>query len=131
VKFESAGVRNGYNATGVVDFHCAVLKPRDLRDLDKRRSVEVIDRLRTARCNSAIFSLAITTPEMFSGLTYHGDAVFVHRSIDAAVVREQGGGPVPRAHVELLTSENVLLGASETDRAAATLKKTWSPAVTF
>jgi hypothetical protein len=48
-----------------------------------------------------------------------------------AVVREQGGRPVPRAHVELLTSENILLGASETDRHGATLKKTWSPAVTF
>ena len=34
----------------------------------------------------------------------------------AAVVREQGGTPVPRAHVELLTPENVLLLASETDR---------------
>jgi Carboxypeptidase regulatory-like domain len=34
----------------------------------------------------------------------------------AAVVREQGGTPVPRAHVELLTSENVLLVATETDR---------------
>jgi hypothetical protein len=34
----------------------------------------------------------------------------------AAVVREQGGTPVPRAHVEILNSENVLLAASETDR---------------
>lgn len=34
----------------------------------------------------------------------------------AAVVREQGGTPVSRAHVELLTSENVLLVATETDR---------------
>lgn len=34
----------------------------------------------------------------------------------AAVVREQDGAPVPRARVELLTSENVLLVASETDR---------------
>ena len=41
----------------------------------------------------------------------------------AAVVREQGGAPVPRAHVELLSSQNVLLGASETDRAGRYVKK--------
>jgi hypothetical protein len=41
----------------------------------------------------------------------------------AAVVREQGGTPVPRAHVELLTSENVLLGTSETDRNGRFVKK--------
>jgi hypothetical protein len=41
----------------------------------------------------------------------------------AAVVREQGGAPVARAHVELLTSENVLLGISETDRAGRYIKK--------
>jgi hypothetical protein len=41
----------------------------------------------------------------------------------AAVVREQGGAPVPRAHVELLSSENVLLGTSETDRAGRYIKK--------
>ena len=33
----------------------------------------------------------------------------------AAVVREQGGAPVSRAHVELLSSDNVLLATSETD----------------
>jgi Carboxypeptidase regulatory-like domain len=41
----------------------------------------------------------------------------------AAVVREQGGTPVPRAHVELLTSENVLLAASETDRNGRFIRK--------
>ena len=41
----------------------------------------------------------------------------------AAVVREQGGAPVPRAHVELLTSQNVLLGTSETDRDGRYVKK--------
>ena len=41
----------------------------------------------------------------------------------AAIVREQGGAPVPRAHVELLSSENVLLGTSETDRAGRYIKK--------
>jgi uncharacterized membrane protein len=41
----------------------------------------------------------------------------------AAVVREQGGAPVPRAHVELLSAQNVLLGASETDRAGRYVKK--------
>ncbi len=45
----------------------------------------------------------------------------------AAVVREQGGGPLPRAHVELLTSENVLLGASETDRRGRYVKKDLEP----
>jgi Carboxypeptidase regulatory-like domain len=45
----------------------------------------------------------------------------------AAVVREQGGAPVPRAHVELLTSENVLLGASETDRRGRFVKKDLEP----
>jgi Carboxypeptidase regulatory-like domain len=45
----------------------------------------------------------------------------------AAVVREQGGAPVPRAHVELLTSENVLLGASETDRRGHYVKKDLEP----
>jgi hypothetical protein len=33
----------------------------------------------------------------------------------AAVVREQGGAPVSRAHVEVLSSDNVLLATSETD----------------
>ena len=47
----------------------------------------------------------------------------------AAVVREQGGAPVPRAHVELLTSQNILLGNSETDRDGRYVKRTWSPAV--
>jgi hypothetical protein len=41
----------------------------------------------------------------------------------AAVVREQGGTPVPRAHVELLTSENVLLATSETDRNGRFIRK--------
>jgi Carboxypeptidase regulatory-like domain len=41
----------------------------------------------------------------------------------AAVVREQGGTPVPRAHVEFLTSENVLLGTSETDRNGRFVRK--------
>jgi hypothetical protein len=45
----------------------------------------------------------------------------------AAVVLEQGGAPVPRAHVELLTSENVLLGASETDRRGRYVKKDLEP----
>ena len=38
-------------------------------------------------------------------------------------VREQGGSPVARAHVEILTSENVLLAASETDRNGRFIKK--------
>ena len=41
----------------------------------------------------------------------------------AAVVREQGGTPVPRAHVELLSSDNVLLATSETDRNGRFIKK--------
>ncbi|HEX6174331.1 MAG TPA: carboxypeptidase-like regulatory domain-containing protein [Candidatus Binatia bacterium] len=41
----------------------------------------------------------------------------------AAVVREQGGKPVPRAHVELLSPDNVLLAASETDRNGRFIKK--------
>ena len=41
----------------------------------------------------------------------------------AAVVREQGGTPVPRAHVELLSPDNVLLAASETDRNGRFIKK--------
>jgi hypothetical protein len=45
----------------------------------------------------------------------------------AAVVREQGGAPVARAHVELLTSENVLLGASDTDRRGRYVKKDLEP----
>ena len=45
----------------------------------------------------------------------------------AAVVREQGGTPVPRAHVELLSSQNVLLGASETDRDGRYIKKDLEP----
>jgi len=45
----------------------------------------------------------------------------------AAVVREQGGAPVPRAHVELLTSQNVLLGTSETDRDGRYVKKDVEP----
>ena len=45
----------------------------------------------------------------------------------AAVVREQGGAPVPRAHVELLTSQNVLLGTSETDRRGRYVKKDLEP----
>ena len=45
----------------------------------------------------------------------------------AAVVREQGGAPVPHVHVELLTSQNVLLGASETDRGGRYEKKDLEP----
>jgi hypothetical protein len=45
----------------------------------------------------------------------------------AAVVREQGGAPVPRAHVELLNSQNVLLGTSETDRRGRYVKKDLEP----
>jgi len=45
----------------------------------------------------------------------------------AAVVREQGGAPVPRAHVELLTAQNVLLGNAETDRNGRFLKKDLEP----
>jgi hypothetical protein len=45
----------------------------------------------------------------------------------AAVVREQGGAPVARAHVELLSSQNVLLGASETDRDGRYIKKDLEP----
>ena len=45
----------------------------------------------------------------------------------AAVVREQGGAPVARAHVELLTSQNVLLGKAETDRSGRFIKKDLEP----
>jgi Carboxypeptidase regulatory-like domain len=45
----------------------------------------------------------------------------------AAVVREQGGAPVSRAHVERLTSQNVLLGTSETDRSGRYVKKDLEP----
>jgi hypothetical protein len=41
----------------------------------------------------------------------------------AAVVREQGGTPVPRAHVELLSSDNVLLATAETDRNGRFIRK--------
>jgi Carboxypeptidase regulatory-like domain len=45
----------------------------------------------------------------------------------AAVVREHGGAPVGRAHVELLSSQNVLLGTSETDRDGRYIKKDLEP----
>jgi hypothetical protein len=45
----------------------------------------------------------------------------------AAVVREQGGAPLGRAHVELLTSQNILLGTSETDRDGRYIKKDLEP----
>jgi hypothetical protein len=45
----------------------------------------------------------------------------------SAVVRAQGGAPVSRAHVELMTSQNVLLGASETDRDGRYVKKELEP----
>jgi hypothetical protein len=45
----------------------------------------------------------------------------------SAVVRAQGGAPVSRAHVELLTSQNVLLGTSETDRDGRYVKKELEP----
>jgi Carboxypeptidase regulatory-like domain len=45
----------------------------------------------------------------------------------SAVVRAQGGAPVSRAHVELLTSENVLLGTSETNRDGRYVKKDLEP----
>jgi hypothetical protein len=41
----------------------------------------------------------------------------------AAVIREQGGTPVARAHIELLSSDNVLLAASETDRNGRFIRK--------
>ena len=45
----------------------------------------------------------------------------------AAIVREQGGAVVPRAQVELLTSQNVLLGTSETDRDGRYVRKDLEP----
>lgn len=45
----------------------------------------------------------------------------------SAVVRSQGGAPVSRAHVELLTAQNVLLGTSETNRDGRFLKKDLEP----
>jgi hypothetical protein len=45
----------------------------------------------------------------------------------AAIVRAQDGAPVAHAHVELLTSENVLLGTSETDRNGRYVKKELEP----
>jgi len=45
----------------------------------------------------------------------------------AAVVREHGGAPVTRAQVELLTSQNVLLVTSETDRDGRYVKKDLEP----
>jgi hypothetical protein len=45
----------------------------------------------------------------------------------SAVVRAEGGSPVSRAHVELLTSQNVLLSASETDRNGRYVKKDLEP----
>ena len=45
----------------------------------------------------------------------------------SAVVRAQGGAPVSRAYVELLTSQNVLLGAAETDRGGRYVKKDLEP----
>jgi len=45
----------------------------------------------------------------------------------AAVVREQSGAPISRAHVELLSSQNILLGTSETDRNGRYLKKDLQP----
>ena len=41
----------------------------------------------------------------------------------AAVIRDQGGAPIARAHVELLSSDNVLLAASETDRNGRFIRK--------
>jgi hypothetical protein len=45
----------------------------------------------------------------------------------AAVVRDHGGTPIPRAHVELLSSQNVVLGTSETDRDGRYVKKDLEP----
>lgn len=45
----------------------------------------------------------------------------------SAVVRAQGGAPVSRAQVELLTSQNVLLGTAETDRGGRYVKKDLEP----
>ena len=45
----------------------------------------------------------------------------------SAVVRAQGGAPVSRANVELLTSQNVLLGTAETDRGGRYVKKDLEP----
>ena len=45
----------------------------------------------------------------------------------AAVVRDQGGAPIPRAHVELLSSQNILLGTAETDRDGRYVKKDLEP----
>ncbi len=44
-----------------------------------------------------------------------------------AVVREQSGAPVARAHVELLSSQKILLGTSETDRNGRYVKKDLPP----
>jgi hypothetical protein len=45
----------------------------------------------------------------------------------SAVVRSQSGAPLSRAHVELLTPQNVVLGTSETDREGRYVKKELEP----
>src|SRR5262245_37375368 len=45
----------------------------------------------------------------------------------AAVVREQSGTPLARARVELLTSQNVLLGTFVTDRNGSYIQKDLQP----
>ena len=79
------------------------------------------------RINTWIAILAGSVASLAGAYNFYPSFLSAAPGDISAVVRAQGGAPVSRAHVELLTSQNVLLGTSETDRGGRYVKKDLEP----
>ena len=79
------------------------------------------------RINTWIAILASSVASLAGAYNFYPSFFSAAPGDISAVVRAQGGAPVSRANVELLTSQNVLLGTSETDRGGRYVKKDLEP----
>lgn len=79
------------------------------------------------RINTWIAILASSVASLAGAYNFYPSFFSAAPGDISAVVRAQGGAPVSRAQVELLTSQNVLLGTSETDRGGRYVKKDLEP----
>jgi len=79
------------------------------------------------RLNTWIAILASSVASLAGAYNFYPSFFSAAPGDISAVVRAQGGAPVSRANVELLTSENILLGTAETDRGGRYVKKDLEP----
>ncbi|SRR5713226_723700 len=79
------------------------------------------------RINTSIAILGGSIASIAGAFNYYPSFFGAGPGNIAAVVRAQGGAPVSRAHVELLTSQNVFVGTAETDRDGRYVKKELEP----